>query len=337
MDKIDIAIANRKGELAKKPNFTGIAKGYKITGGKLTSEVAIIVFVDKKVPLTTLSLEDQVPPEVEGIKTDIQERVFKVLRTQRFRPAPGGCSVGNYRISVGTLGVNLWQGIQKIILSNYHVLVGSSGQLRDNILQPGGYDGGQFMTDTVAQLSDFETIKTDEGTENIMDAAIAIALNQNDLDEKILDIGKPTGFSELQLGDIVHKSSRTSVYNEGKVIAIGAEITVGGYNGSQAKFVNQIIIDDIREDKGFALPGDSGSSLLKGTEIGGLIFAGDGDIGVANPIMPIIERFKLTVDRVGPPPQPTPSQCKWGNSTAHILNIWPRVARRRGRFFYLNP
>jgi len=50
-----------------------------------------------------------------------------------------------------------------------------------------------------------------------------------------------------------------------------------------------------------------------------------------------VEMYVLEPGPLPPEPEPEPSPCLIGNVTARILNIFPRLLGRRGRFYYLNP
>jgi hypothetical protein len=39
----------------------------------------------------------------------------------------------------------------------------------------------------------------------------------------------------------------------------------------------------------------------------------------------------------GPEPQPTPSPCPFGNSFAKLFSSVPKLFKRKGRFYYMNP
>ena len=103
--------------------------------------------------------------DVEGIPTDVIEvGVLRALQapTDRWRPAPGGVSIGHYRITAGTLGVVVRERTtgDRLILSNNHVLANSNDALPgDAILQPGPADGGQLDTDLIARLERFVPIQ----------------------------------------------------------------------------------------------------------------------------------------------------------------------------------
>jgi len=131
------------------PNVRGVGVGYKRVGSVSTGEPAIIVFVEKKVPLTKLSRGYRVPPKLYGLDTDVVEigrvRLLEE-RKNKMRPAVPGSSIGHYKISAGTFGavVKDKKSGDKLILSNNHILAnGSNGvdgraKPGDPILQPGG-------------------------------------------------------------------------------------------------------------------------------------------------------------------------------------------------------
>ena len=86
-------------------------------------------------------------------------------RTERWRPAVGGVSIGHFKITAGTLGVLAWRNRERVIVSNNHVLANANGGAAgDPVLQPGSYDNGRPEADTLARLEAFVPIRF-EGTE----------------------------------------------------------------------------------------------------------------------------------------------------------------------------
>ncbi len=85
--------------------------------------------------------------DVEGLPVRIRkvgEIKPVLLRTDKWRPAPGGVSIGHFQITAGTLGCSVLKAGQKYILSNNHVLANcNNAALQDPIYQPGPHDGGQ--------------------------------------------------------------------------------------------------------------------------------------------------------------------------------------------------
>ena len=97
-----------KEDLLLMPNVVGVAVGRKVSKGKTTKELSVVVLVEKKTSLNTLALNERVPQTVFGVPTDVVEvgRLEALVdRTAKHRTAPGGVSIGHYAITAGTLGV----------------------------------------------------------------------------------------------------------------------------------------------------------------------------------------------------------------------------------------
>ena len=179
--KVREALNKKKDSLKKRSNVVGVAAGYKISKGKRTKDLAVVVFVKSKVEASTLTRSQSIPKTIDGIPTDVVETgEIKALVTgsalddpkSKFRPAPGGVSVGHYSITAGTLGKWVKYGGVYHILSNNHVLANSNdASIGDNIIQQGKYDGGTNPYDKIAELADFIPINFN-GT-NLVDVALA--------------------------------------------------------------------------------------------------------------------------------------------------------------------
>ncbi|MBK8022682.1 MAG: hypothetical protein IPK19_14925 [Chloroflexi bacterium] len=161
-DQAIMAQAVHEEALLSKRNVVGVAVGYKNQEGATQGDVAVVVLVERKLPIAALSVDDMVPRELEGMRTDVVEvGVLRALQTprERFRPTiPGGVSMGHYKITAGTLGAIVRDRAtnELLILSNNHVLANSNDALKgDPILQPGPTDGGKNPGDMVATLERF--------------------------------------------------------------------------------------------------------------------------------------------------------------------------------------
>ena len=60
-------------DLMSKAHVQGTAIGLEKADGKYTSRVALVVLVDKKLPLEELAIKDQIPEELDGVPIDVQE------------------------------------------------------------------------------------------------------------------------------------------------------------------------------------------------------------------------------------------------------------------------
>jgi hypothetical protein len=161
-------------QLLSLTNVVGIGYGLKEITGQMTDQEAIVVMVSKKVPVSKLAKHHVVPKLIDGIVSDVIEighvtsrkvqanshtAEIDKSRESRWRPAPGGVSIGHYRITAGTLCAVVYDKSsgKRLILSNNHVLANSTNgkdhraRIGDAILQPGPIDGGTVEQDTIGK------------------------------------------------------------------------------------------------------------------------------------------------------------------------------------------
>jgi hypothetical protein len=217
-------------------------------------------------------------------------------------------------ITAGTLGCLVRKDGKKHILSNNHVLADSNnGQLGDYILQPGPYDGGEFPGDRIAKLEDFVPISfleapdgcgtaralasllnfcakvigsktrlqsiTIRQAENLVDAAIALPIDEKDIKDEILDIGKIKGINEGAVGMAVKKTGRTTEFTTGEIQQVDVTVDVQYELGKIARFADQLMGGAMSEG------GDSGSAVLDtDNNLVGLLFAGSDTTTIFNRI-----------------------------------------------------
>jgi hypothetical protein len=75
-DRIQLAmdVKNRhEEELMARPGVIGVGVGFRDQGGAQSSEVAIVVLVEKKRPPSELAPDQLLPHELEGIPVDVLE------------------------------------------------------------------------------------------------------------------------------------------------------------------------------------------------------------------------------------------------------------------------
>lgn len=180
-------------------------------------------------------------------------------------------------------------------LTNYHVAV--SQEMRGlKIGQPTG------NADWFAKLDRWSAMEFSPNASNRTDAALLNTWRDDGLfspgchtvKPEQYNLGKinPDPILSYKIGDIVHKSGRTTGCKTGRVVGIDASTHVA-YSQGTARFIGQIIV---RGENGlFSGPGDSGSLVL--TKDGncpyGLLFAGGGDTTIINPISSVIKEFSL--------------------------------------------
>lgn len=333
--KIDIRsmrniLKENRPQLRSRANVVATGIGYKIVKGKKTSDLCIICSVKKKLPLSMLSAKDIIPLEISGAPVDVLEtgviRAF-LGRTDRWRPAPGGVSIGHQNITAGTLGCLAKKNGQTFILSNNHVLANSNdASPGDAILQPGPYDGGKFPDDYMAKLHEFVPIvfltpeppdgcgiargvasilngiakilgsKTRMRTivmqeeENLVDAAIALPISAEDVSPEILEIGTIQGLADGELGMAIKKSGRTTAVTTGEILQVDVTVDVEYGSGQIARYADQLMAGAMSQG------GDSGSAVLdNNNNLVGLLFAGSDTTTVINRIQNVFSALGLSL------------------------------------------
>jgi len=309
-------------------NVVATGVGYKVTDGRKTGQLSIVCSVEQKVPLSSLQSSDILPKSVDGIPTDVVStgriRVFQPP-TGRFRPAPGGVSVGHFEVTAGTLGCLVRKNGELYMLSNNHVLANSNdASSGDAILQPGPYDGGKNPEDLIAELSEFVPISyidsesqcpiangiaevcnamaalsgsnsrlqavTVQAAQNLVDAAIARILKPEDVNGDMLGIGSVAGAAEGKLGMAVRKSGRTTGFTTGEIRQIDVTVNVTYGGGRVAQFRDQLIAGPMSQG------GDSGSAVLDNDrKIVGLLFAGSAETTIINRIQNVFSLLGVTL------------------------------------------
>ncbi|NMC54002.1 MAG: hypothetical protein GYA48_10250 [Chloroflexi bacterium] len=319
-----------KESLLSFPQVVGVGTGYKVTRGQITDRLCIVALVKTKLPKSNLLPQQIIPREIDGAATDVFEvgeiRAFQ-NRTDVWRPAPGGVSIGHFRITAGTLGcvVRDRETGTRLILSNNHVLANSNlAELGDPILQPGPADGGTVKDHTIAELARFVPIqfnesdstcsfanavtdilnglaglfgshhrltarKYDTEARNLVDAALARPLNDADVLDNILEIGEIEGTLAPELGMPVRKSGRTTGFTTGQITVVNATVSVNYMENRIARFEEQIVTTP------FSQGGDSGSLVVNGDQpkAVGLLFAGSNQTTIFNPIQHVLDLLEI--------------------------------------------
>ncbi|MFC2055529.1 hypothetical protein ACFLV7_14715 [Chloroflexota bacterium] len=330
LNEVKHAKTIHKAAILAKPNVVGVGIGYKNAVDQKTSELSVIALVREKIPAAGLPTGALVPREVEGVRTDVMQvgdiRSLQA-RSDRWRPVPGGVSIGHYKITAGTFGtvVRDKKTGRQLILSNNHVMANSNeGDPGDPILQPGTIDGGKVESDTIANLERFcpiqfgespptcsmatfyaqfgnaaarllgsghkvQVMKTDPTATNLVDAAVASPIDDDIISNDILDIGEITGITQAALSMPVRKSGRTTGLMSGQILVLDTTINVEYGSGRNATFEGQILTSPI--SKG----GDSGSLLVASDSrrAVGLLFAGSNEASIHNPIQVVLDCLKI--------------------------------------------
>ena len=274
------AKAHMRQKLLAIPGVHGIGIGYKVTAGKKTKTLAIIVRVYQKLPKAKLAPKHIIRERVKFysptnkknvlIYTDVQERSRPVMYPHittdletRTRPVPGGFSISGS--NGGTLGGWVWDNVteQVVLISNEHVLGSTVGT---DVLQPSFTDGG-VAGDHFADVLRAGTL----------DVTIAEPINGNDVELEIEGVGPAVyEVTDATLDMLVEKTGQTTGHTLGEVVLIDYE---SNHYGSTA----DIEVDTSSPGTRFAYYGDSGALIVErnhpdGEEwkrIVGLLWGGD--------------------------------------------------------------
>lgn len=337
IEEIRPVLSEVRSKLLGKANVIATGIGYKRSEGKKTDELSIICSVESKKSAKYLRSEDMISPEIEGITTDVVPTgpitIFQD-RTSRYRPAPGGVSIGHFQITAGTLGCVVQKNGELYILSNNHVLANSNNaSVGDSILQPGPHDGGQTSQDEIGKLSHFVPIKFEDSggdggngggeapcsvagfttrilnslaaltgsrtrlrqyritsQNNLVDCAIALANNSDDISHEILEVGNINSVTEGDLGMAVKKSGRTTGLTTGTIEQIDVTARVNFGTNKIAVFEDQLMAG------GMSQGGDSGSVVLDmDNNIVGLLFAGSSTTTLFNRIQNVFSELDISL------------------------------------------
>jgi hypothetical protein len=227
----------------------------------------------------------------------------------RIRPAPGGVSVGHFKITAGTIGClsvgrRSPRNSRLMILSNNHVLGNSNGSVfGECITQPGPFDGGKCPADQIAIVERFVPLNFSGGT-NFVDAATGWCWPDRVRKELVYLVGGVPNFFRIgnvpiapQLNMAVGKSGRTTQLTRGTIIDVSATINVNYGGGRVALFKDQIAIRGAGGSL-FSAGGDSGSSIWTWDSARrpvGLLFAGGGGITFANKMTRVVAALDINL------------------------------------------
>ena len=302
-------------------NVVGMGYGVKWSNGEPTGKPALLALVTQKVDKKDLAPGEAIPGKIGDMQTDVlaigqpfagqAEPIEVGVQTlaERFRPAPGGVSIGHTNITAGTLGTCVYDMVgtpgdpigipgHYYILSNNHVLANSNNAIPgDAILQPGPFDGGTNPTDRIATLSRFVPITFDPPVNrnlhrNLVDAAVAEG-EFHDLKREIHWVGHLRGWRDrahVTVGTLVHKTGRTTNYTTGRITAVNATVDVNYGSGLVARFRDQIITTPM------SAGGDSGSLVADRENFAvGLLFAGSTQVTILNQIQHVRSLLRVEI------------------------------------------
>lgn len=327
-------------------NVVQIGIGAKEKDGQLTDEGCIKIIVSEKKKEADLDSASKIPSEVEGVKTDIvvkQEKIEQPACTEdqsNHRPIIGGIMISNYRNGsgvggTGTLGcmAQMDSDDSWVILSNHHVLYGTTGQDGDDIGQPWVGCSWCCKTNVIAKNED-----KDAG----LDCAIAKVNSDIAIDNSIEEIGvidNAGAAAAVNLERVRKRGARTG-FTSGTISFIDPatkEITVtpkpaGGPADDPGGCTNYEPGVTV-----FTYYGDSGSVYINDdNEVVGLHYAGNANASLSygKDILQVQTTLGITIKTTSSTPGVTPSARKASYApiqepVAPLANDWTGYVQKR--------
>ena len=284
------AIARRAFDAFKAyPNVFGVGVGGRERAGRPTGEIVLKVFVSAKKERASLSAASLVPPDFEGVPTDIVEAPqphrhtlslvpgFRFSDTfnddiDKYRPLKGGIQIeGSYRQSVGTIAfLARVTGDSRIMaITDYHVLFEGPGNVPSPTVTVGNPDPDESCTKCC--VNRFGTYVAGH-YDTMVDIAIAKLDPSIQWLAEIQGIGVVKGWHEATVAEAatltynVRKYGRTTRLTGGILQAVGATFTetndtIGSRTCTNALAVKPNPVSDGSPVR-FAAPGDSGAAYV---------------------------------------------------------------------------
>lgn len=309
-------------ELLAKPGVVGVDINEKVSQGVPTGELSIVVYVEEKKSKRALHKDELIPPEIDGIPTDVKEerielQVVKLALTDiepqvdatKYTALHGGISMGparsvhldppdvpasgNYTF-VGTLGAIVRDRVTNaaMALTNFHVACVDNGSAPGNAMcQPGRPDGGSVPGDNFGTL-------TRSALSNHVDGAVVTINAGKTTDCSIEGIGDVKGQAAAPLNIAVRKRGRTTGLTYGKVNSIDASVSIPYGDGLGTHTLkNQIrITPDTSKSTQFSDHGDSGSVVVDdNNNVIALLFGGSSAATYANPIQFALDELNVNL------------------------------------------
>jgi hypothetical protein len=297
-------------------NIQGVAIGLSEPGQGEPGKPALHIYVAEETTPDAVRSAMASAMGVQAVDDSVQLVVKKIgipeIQPHRFRirPAPGGVSVGHFRVTAGTIGClsigrSAPRNARLMVLSNNHVLANSNNASGGEcIVQPGTADGGRCPADQIGILESFVPIRFG-GATNYLDCATAWCWpDRVRREEMFLSGGVPQFFrigstpAWPALGMLVGKTGRTTQLTQGRVVALNWSGWIDYREAGRAFFAGQVIIQSTSTEQPFSLGGDSGSIIWEwasGLRPVALLFAGGGGFTIANPLPWVVNGLDINL------------------------------------------
>lgn len=280
--------------LLKIPGVTGVAIGQKEKNGALTGEISILVLVEKKKPAAGIPAAEVIPPEINGIKTDVIET--GIIRSHATK---GGTQLQSEKSSgSGTLGCFAFTNgatPRAVLVTNQHVVM--DGTATD----PKGFEVGPVIcsccspccSKVLGHVNDIKLNPDLDGATAFLKAGTQIL---PEVDNVVV-----SGRHDVTLAEANSNSFAVKIFSRmhdrwvnGVVKSINATgDEMDHENNLHRHYQNQILINSTDMFGDF---GDSGSVVFDSSnQVVGLFFGGNdpGTVALACPIAQVESQFNV--------------------------------------------
>lgn len=313
------AAAEYSEQVFRYPNVIGYGVGQKTIKGKKTGEPCLVVFVQRKLPISALRADEILPREVAtqhgALPIDVVEQPMPRLGVDNngYRPLRGGCQItASANGGSGTLGAVMYDGgdAEVVLLTCNHVLTmaGQRMTMPTNTVVSQPSAGSPIgRTKRIAPwfltpLGDF-----DAAWQARVDAGIVSLDAGIDAQFRVIDLGRhPHVPLPPYEGLEVRKRGFTSEVTTGTLEQIDVAVVLKDFNGQWVRIGGPGSGFSVRspKDQTFFLPGDSGSLVVDsdGGAARGLMFAGDmiaGGLSFGCQLSAIMEELNLETPCTG--------------------------------------
>ena len=273
----------------------GASIGYKVANGRVTDELAIRVYVQKKVTRAEVRRGARIPKRIGGVRTDVIQRgAYRLLDAptlpERLNP---GETVKHPNGGFGTMTCVVAQGTQLKILSASHVLALGGNAEKGNLVEF-VLTSDENRRFPIGRLDHFDDLRT-PGYKS-MDAATALT-DPGSVNTRFYDYTRiSTELAVLTHGLIVKKYGRHNLVTNGFLVDANAVENVP-LDGLNVQFVGQVGVRSTNPQTPFAVPGDSGALAvsLEGIHPVGMVIAAVDDYTLITPIGSILAAFGVVL------------------------------------------
>lgn len=296
-----------------------VAVGGKTVDGRPTGELAIRIFTVHKRPLEEIPEDQRIPPEIEGVPTDVVEEPIPTIKqvagidptkqnldTGEHRPIIGGSQiVREGRGGEGTLGCLcrvIGDPKTVIALTCHHVIYKKCSDI------PDGEEVGQPTSkDSCSECcSDIFGTVLDSQCDPDVDITLIKLKPETKWVAEVLEMSFITGTHTITDVEAaphtyqVRKRGRSSKLSGGHVTDVDQTGTINNHDGTVHRSYTGATRIEANPDPanpgattGFSLAGDSGAAVVNDSdEIVGILFGGGVSIDFMTPIEDVIAKFK---------------------------------------------